>query len=124
MSSLINHYRFGEFTLDADQRILLREGKPLALAPKVFDTLLILVENSGRIVTKEELMSRLWPDTFVEEGNLPYNIKQLRKSLGEDELFDFGYSFNASCWQSHAADGSTTVLISGLNRHWNVTEYE
>jgi DNA-binding winged helix-turn-helix (wHTH) protein len=85
MSSLINHYyRFGEFTLDADQRILLREGKPLALAPKVFDTLLILVENSGRIVTKEELMSRLWPDTFVEEGNLPYNIKQLRKSLGDD----------------------------------------
>jgi Tol biopolymer transport system component/DNA-binding winged helix-turn-helix (wHTH) protein len=84
MSSLINHYRFGEFTIDADQRILLREGKPLALAPKVFDTLLILVENSGRIVTKEELMSRLWPDTFVEEGNLPYNIQQLRKSLGDD----------------------------------------
>ena len=85
MSSLINHYyRFGEFTLDTDQRILLRESKPLSLPPKVFDTLLILVENSGRIVTKEELMARLWPDTFVEEGNLPYNIKQLRKSLGDD----------------------------------------
>src|SRR5262245_18723922 len=85
MSSLINqYYRFGEFTLDVDQRILLRENKPLALPPKVFDTLLILVENGGRIVTKEELMARLWPDTFGEEGNLPYNIKQLRKFLGDD----------------------------------------
>jgi DNA-binding winged helix-turn-helix (wHTH) protein len=81
MSLLIDHsYRFGEFTLDTDQRILLREGKPLSLAPKVFDTLLILVESSGRIVGKEELMNRLWADTFVEEANLAFNIQQLRKT--------------------------------------------
>ncbi|HEX5736786.1 MAG TPA: winged helix-turn-helix domain-containing protein [Blastocatellia bacterium] len=51
---------------------------------KVFDTLLILVENKVRIVTKGELMTRLWPDSFVEETNLTFNIKQLRKSLGDD----------------------------------------
>src|SRR6185503_7117071 len=85
MSLLINRfYRFGDFTLDTDQRVLLREGKPVALTPKVFDTLLILVENSGKIVEKEELMRRLWPDSFVEEGNLTVNIQQLRKSLCDD----------------------------------------
>jgi Tol biopolymer transport system component/DNA-binding winged helix-turn-helix (wHTH) protein len=85
MSLLIKHfYRFGAFTLDTDQRVLFREGKPLSLTPKVFDTLLILVENRGRIVEKDELMNRLWPDTFVEESNLTFNIKQLRKLLGDD----------------------------------------
>ena len=77
-------YRFGEFTVDADQKVLLFRDKPRPLTPKVFDTLLILVENSGRIVNKEELMSRLWPDTFVEEANLTSNILQLRKSLGDN----------------------------------------
>src|SRR3979490_2569135 len=85
MSLLIDHlYHFGEFTVDADQRVLLRGGKPQPLAPKVFDTLLVLIENSGRIVLKEELMKRLWPDTFVEEANLSFNIQQLRKSLGDN----------------------------------------
>lgn len=84
MSLLINHfYRFKEFTLDTDQKILLRDGKPLSLTPKVFETLLILLENNGRIVEKEELMKRLWPDTFVEEANLTFNIQQLRKILGD-----------------------------------------
>jgi len=64
--------------------VLLFQEKPRPLTPKVFDTLLILVENSGRIVNKEELMSRLWPDTFVEEANLTSNIQQLRKSLGDN----------------------------------------
>ena len=85
MPLLINHfYRFGEFTLDADQKVLLRQGKPLLLAPKVIETLLTLVQNSGRIIEKEELMMRLWPDTFVEESNLTYTIVQLRKTLGDD----------------------------------------
>ena len=84
MPLTINHfYRFGEFTLDADQRVLLREAKPVPLTPKAFNTLLMLVENSGRIVGKEELMSRLWPDTFVEDANLTFNVQQLRKSLGD-----------------------------------------
>src|SRR5688572_21200393 len=85
MPSLINHfYRFGEFTLDADQKVLLLLGKPLLLAPKVLETLLTLVQNSGRIIEKVELMTRVWPDTFVEESNLTYTIVQLRKTLRDD----------------------------------------
>jgi len=85
MSSLSNHlYRFGDFTIDADQRVLFRAGQLVALAPKVFDTLLILVESRGRIVEKEELKRRLWPDTFVEEANIAFNIQQVRKCLSDD----------------------------------------
>ena len=85
MPGLVHHlYRFGEFTLDAGQKVLLREGKPLLLAPKLVETLLTLVQNSGRIIEKEELMMRLWPDTFVEESNLTYTIVQLRKTLGDN----------------------------------------
>src|SRR3984893_14484343 len=85
MSLAVNHlYRFGEFTVDTDQKVLLRQGAPLPTTPKVYDTLLILLDNSGRIVAKEELMSRLWPDSFVEESNLTFNIQQLRKALGDN----------------------------------------
>jgi len=85
MSLAIEHfYRFGDFTVDTDQKILLRNGAPLPVTPKVFDTLLILIENSGRIVEKQKLMDQLWPDSFVEESNLTFNIQQLRKSLGDD----------------------------------------
>src|ERR1043165_8927956 len=78
------HYRFGDFTVDTDQKVLLRDDKALPLTPKLFETLLILVENSGRIVRKEQFMERLWPHTFVEEANLTSNIQQLRKSLGDN----------------------------------------
>jgi adenylate cyclase len=85
VASVINHhYRFGEFTLDANQKVLLRDGKPVLLAPKVLETLLILAQKGGQIVEKEELMARLWPDTYVEESNLTYTIVQLRKTLGDD----------------------------------------
>ncbi len=85
MSVASKHFhQFGVFTVDGDQKVLLRNGVPLRLAPKVFDTLLILLENGGRIVKKEEMISRLWPDTFVEEANLTFNIQQLRKTLGDD----------------------------------------
>lgn len=78
------HYRFGDFIVDTDQKLLLRQDKELPLTPKLFETLLILVENSGRIVQKEQFMERLWPHTFVEEANLTSNIQQLRKSLGDN----------------------------------------
>ena len=85
MSSNSGHIlQFKDFTIDTDEKVLLREGMPVALAPKVFETLLVLIENHGRIVLKEELMKRLWPDTFVEEANLTFNIQQLRKSLGDN----------------------------------------
>ncbi|MEK7833855.1 MAG: DPP IV N-terminal domain-containing protein [Acidobacteriota bacterium] len=76
-------YAFGHFRLDAGERLLMREGRTVPLPPKVFDTLIALVENSGRIVGKEELMQLLWPDTFVEESNLTQNISQLRRALGD-----------------------------------------
>ena len=85
MSSLSGHiHHFHDFAIDIEQRVLLRGGKAIPLAPKVFETLLALVESHGRIVLKEELMKRLWPDTFVEESNLTFNIQQLRKALGDN----------------------------------------
>ena len=85
MSSLNKHFhRFGDFTVDTSQRVVLRDGKPVALTPKAFDTLLVLVESVGRIVEKEELKKKLWPDTFVAEANIAFNIQQLRKALGDD----------------------------------------
>ena len=115
---LNNFYSFGEFILDPEQRILVREGKPVGLAPKVFDTLLMLVENSGRIVTKEELMNRVWPDTFVEEDNLTYNIKQLRKTFGDDARNPFyietiarrGYRFIAEVKRVETKEGRDSKL--------------
>ncbi|MBI3949046.1 MAG: tetratricopeptide repeat protein [Acidobacteria bacterium] len=84
MSEPANHlYEFGPFRLDPLKRVLLREGAPVPLPPKVFDTLLVLVENRGRVLDKDELMNTLWPDTIVEEGNLKVNISHLRKALGE-----------------------------------------
>jgi DNA-binding winged helix-turn-helix (wHTH) protein/tetratricopeptide (TPR) repeat protein len=76
-------YEFGPFRLDSSERLLLRGGQPVQLAPKVFDTLSALLENSGRLVDKDELMATLWPDTFVEEATLARNISDLRKALGE-----------------------------------------
>jgi DNA-binding winged helix-turn-helix (wHTH) protein/TolB-like protein/Tfp pilus assembly protein PilF len=76
-------YEFGPFRLDVAKLLVLRDGEPVALTQKVFETLLALVENSGRVVSKDELMMRLWPDTVVEEANLTVNISALRKALGE-----------------------------------------
>jgi Tol biopolymer transport system component/DNA-binding winged helix-turn-helix (wHTH) protein len=85
MSFTVKHfYRFGGFALDSDQKVLLREGKPLPLTLKALEMLLILVENGGQIVTKAELMERLWRDTFVEESNLTSHVQQLRKTLGDN----------------------------------------
>lgn len=76
-------YEFGPFRIDAANRLLLREGEPIALTPKAFDTLLLLVQNPRRLLEKNELMKALWPDSFVEEGNLSQNVFVLRKALGQ-----------------------------------------
>lgn len=78
-------YEFGPFRVDASERVLLREGKPVMLTPKLFDTLLALVERSGHIVEKAELMETVWPGTFVEESNLSSSVSLLRKTLGSAE---------------------------------------
>jgi Tol biopolymer transport system component/DNA-binding winged helix-turn-helix (wHTH) protein len=77
-------YEFGPFRLDISERILLREGQLVPLPPKAFETLIVLVESGGRIIGKEELLSKIWPDTFVEEVSLAKKISLLRKTLGED----------------------------------------
>jgi len=76
-------YRFGPFSLDPIERVISREGALLSLTPKAFDTLEYLVRNHGRLLTKDELLKEVWPDTFVEEVNLAVNISTLRKLLGE-----------------------------------------
>src|SRR6266852_576584 len=74
-------YEFGPFRLDPTERLLLRNNQPVPLAPKAFETLVLLVENSGHLLTKDELMKRLWPETFVEEVNLAQNISAIRRAL-------------------------------------------
>jgi len=64
--------------------LLFREGERVELAPKVLDTLILLVENHEHLVTKDELIKRLWPETFVEESNLTFNVSTLRRVLGDD----------------------------------------
>jgi DNA-binding winged helix-turn-helix (wHTH) protein/TolB-like protein/Tfp pilus assembly protein PilF len=79
-----NHsYDFGRFRLKVAERVLLRDGEPVPLTPKVFDILVTLVEHGGQVVAKDDLMRKVWPNTFVEEGNLTQNISLLRKALGE-----------------------------------------
>src|SRR5262252_8243675 len=78
-------YEFGKFRLDAAEHLLLRDGKPIQLTPKAFQTLLVLVRNGGRLVEKDELMRQVWADAFVEEANLARNIWALRRALGDDE---------------------------------------
>jgi len=76
-------YGFGPYRLDAEERVLLRDGEPITLPPKDLETLLVLVENAGHIVEKKELLERVWPDVFVEEGNLARHIFNLRQGLGD-----------------------------------------
>jgi DNA-binding winged helix-turn-helix (wHTH) protein/TolB-like protein len=80
-----HHYEFGPFQLETTERRLLRDGQPVALTAKVFDILLLLVQNHGHLLEKKELMQAVWPDSFVEEGNLTRSISTLRKALGEGE---------------------------------------
>ena len=77
-------YEFGDFRIDLAERVLLRNDKIIPVTPKVFETLLVLVENAGRTIEKEELMREIWQDRFVEESNLSFNIGMLRKALGDD----------------------------------------
>ena len=89
--------QFGPFRIDLEQRCLLRDAELIPLSLKAFDTLAVLVERPGRILEKTELMSLIWPGTFVEENNLTQNISALRKALGEGEYIETiprrGYRF-------------------------------
>ena len=95
------NYEFDGFVLDPDERVLFVDGEPMHLPAKEFDTLMLLVEHNGRALSKEEMISALWPDSFVEEGNLAKQISRLRKILKANgtELIEtipkHGYRFKA-----------------------------
>src|ERR1700755_3570635 len=95
-------YQFGRFSLDAGERLLFDGVDTIALTPKAFDTLLLLVENAGHVLSKEQMLSEVWEDSFVEENNLAQNISLLRKALGQEKGAKFietvskrGYRFIA-----------------------------
>ncbi|HEX7285984.1 MAG TPA: winged helix-turn-helix domain-containing protein [Candidatus Angelobacter sp.] len=76
-------YEFGNFRCDPREHLLLYEGNPVSLAPKAFEILVVLIQSNGRLLTKDQLMQQVWPDSFVEESNLTVNISALRRALGE-----------------------------------------
>ena len=77
-------YEFGRFRFDPGERLLLRDGHSVPLAPKAFDVLMVLVQHSGRLVEKKELLEAVWPHSFVEEGNLSVMVHALRKAFGSE----------------------------------------
>ena len=103
------------------ERLLLRDREVVPLTPKVFDILLALIEQSGRIVEKDDLMKRVWPDSFVEEGNLTQNVSLLRKALGEgpnghryiETIARRGYRFTATVTKSPSAQAGLTADSNG-----------
>lgn len=124
-------FAFGPYRLDEAERLLYRGGDLVPLTPKVFDTLLLLVERGGHVVGKDELMERLWPESFVEESSLSQNISLLRKALaGEGEQYiqtvpKRGYRFVAEVYEVPAGGHGTgagevasdAALGSGERRH-------
>src|ERR1700728_3956797 len=76
-------YEFGPFRMDPDKQVLLRDGQLIAVTPKAFETLLVLVRRGREVVSKDELLKEVWPDSFVEEANLSQHIFKLRKALGD-----------------------------------------
>ena len=83
MTDLRGGVCFGPFVLNPGERLLLRDGRVVPLTPKAFDLLALLVANAGHLLSKEELIEKLWPGTFVEEANLAYNVSTIRKAFGD-----------------------------------------
>src|SRR6185436_7017333 len=121
MAKKKRYFEFGEFQLDVRERALLRNGEAVPLTPKAFDTLVILVENAGSLVEKDEIMRAVWPDSFVEEIGLARNISVLRKALGEDAVEQQfietvpkrGYSFTADV-RERVDDSLAGIIAAGF----------
>jgi serine/threonine-protein kinase len=110
-------FQFGPFRLDTEQHLLLRDGEIVPLTRKAFDTLSLLVENSGRVLQKEEMMKSIWPDSFVEEATLAQNVFTLRKVLGEsptgphyiETVPKRGYRFIAKVSEASRSEGGQVI---------------
>jgi DNA-binding winged helix-turn-helix (wHTH) protein len=117
MRSSTPSFRFGPFELDPVERLLLRRGRRVCVAPKLFETLLFLVQNAGRLVAKEALIRAVWKDTFVEEGSLTHSVSVLRKLLGQtstgtkyiDTVPRHGYRFVAPVERIKGTSKRTTA---------------
>src|SRR5262245_48163070 len=127
-----DQYEFGAFRLDVRERALWCEGKLVPLTPKLVETLLALVEWSGHIVDKQELMERVWPDTCVEEGNVARHVSLLRKTLSEwsdgasliETLPRRGYRFIAPVRRVTPPESSEQELLVDTHTIAPVTEEE
>src|SRR2546428_12804292 len=117
-------YEFGAFRVDPVNRLLLRGGQIMPLKPKVFDTLLALVESRGQLITKDDLMRAVWPDSVVEENNLTQNISALRRILGEQAsehryivtVPGYGYRFVAAVTERPPERGDLIVAKHTITR--------
>jgi DNA-binding winged helix-turn-helix (wHTH) protein/tetratricopeptide (TPR) repeat protein len=121
-------YRFGPFRLEREQLLLLLDGMPLPLGPKVVETLLALIEHPGEVLGKSELLQRIWPEGFVEEANLAQNIYVIRKTLRAhwdctaiETVPRRGYRFTGAvsvelCAGAHVAQPAVTVVQSAPPR--------
>ena len=109
-------YQFGKFVLDPNEKSLIADGVPMHLPAKEFDTLLLLVENNGRALSKEEMLSAIWHDTFVEESNLAKQISLLRKLLDSngvsyiETLPKHGYRFSADLIRTIVEPDDSVVI--------------
>lgn len=120
-------YTFGAFRLDAQQKIFLRNGERIPLHPKTLMMLLVLVESGGAVVTKDELLAKIWPDTFVGENSLTKNISILRKALGNgldhlhyiETIPTIGYRFVAPVQQTtdSGAEAIETIKLEVARDH-------
>ena len=115
-------YEFGPFRVDESERLLLRGEDVVPLTPKAFEMLLVLVQSSGHVFTKEELMKRVWPDSFVEEANLSHNVYKLREALGDgrngeryiETMPRRGYRFVAKV--TGVSDGGVDLIVEEHSR--------
>jgi len=111
-------YEFGEFRLDPVARVFTRQDQPIALAPKSFDLLMLLVESRGRVLKRGELIRELWPDTIVEEANVTFQVSTVRKALGEDgskwieTVPKHGYRFTAPVREVRPEDTQDREALS------------
>src|SRR6266516_848167 len=118
-------YEFGSFRLVPAERQLLLNGKPVSLKPKAFDTLVVLVQNSGRVLKKDDLLRQVWPDSFVEESNLNHYISVLRKTLSNGNNGDayvetvrgYGFRFNGDVRAINEEESSSRLVHRHTRTH-------
>ena len=119
-------FEFGPYRLDVTQRVFTRDGQVVPLPPKTFELLLLLVKSPGRAFSKQELMTALWPDTFVEEANLSFQTSVLRKALGEggarwiETVPKHGYRFRAEVSTASADDAGAAAPVDRDGGGWSI----